>query len=989
MKIYFHSYPTCPSCLSPHIGGSVIVTDDNKKSFKCTNCGTHFYNNISIKKNKKHDLLWKIKLNKIEQSYISFLNKSSRGKYLITWPWDTVKFTPIIAANYLLKNEKHKVVIVDRLMENPESSFYTSSPDVFFNYLHVIDSKYLKQAKIDKDIDLNGEIFENRQKFYCDITIIERNIKFYKNYSGKKITFIDSKFRLEVDSKENSFKKFRKEMEKEIIRLYGKDSIFQIRAAHENKLPKRIDDYGVFILYFNTDEGIDASADLNKDFEQNLLKVSESIEELKKVPDEIKSISIHNEAEMKGNMDDYNLIFIDDSINSIKLFNFISKINPHLSIFNRADIFFEKPIFFNKGFEFNTFLKNTKRTVLLFSTYKDDRYFYNIGAENNILNELNILPHTWDYDEILTNIPTKNEIPSPFSSMVKNIKETNNISCEYIVVDELIKIENIFSDVLEFFGMNKEIKNFLKALLKTPLFKSGNYKDKKVFRRFNMNMNSLISIIYNRDEELGTKLNDVFKEIYMDENNNNYNPLLNKIILTLDNLNINRSDKILIIVDRFEIKGLNEIIDTQYTNNPLLESIEITSWNDIKNYEFNEKFNYYLITTTNPYIDFKLNDYKIKKIFFIGSASIIDDLKIMMANRLTDAGTRPLFLLSENDKAPNLLKKIMGNIEDIPKITKSDANSLNSKLNKVYQTPPTPKWTVSIKQTSQNKNNKYNINIKENDYSVLVISHDGKGMFLPLNNRIYIKNLNDGVDEITVSSDTCNDLIGKEIVLDNEGFYTSFRLVFFNFIMESGNNLPILTQKYHWDNFKMLMKDAFSWLDLLNHIHDKYYDIEENQVRLFNSKYRLATDISKLNLNARKIDYIEKIWLSEPIFLESSDDKIPIFETERPKSPNDLVILYNWANNTFEDVNVTAIDAEKTYTAAVYLQRIRRDFLHKRSNKMPYNFKSLYKEFEDIFDRVLLNADSFEVIKADMVQITKEVVPYKSIDNYLDYINGQ
>ena len=829
------------------------------------------------------------------------------------------------------------------------------------------------------------KIFESRQKFYCDVTILKGHLKFYENLTGKKITFLNNKFRLEVDSKENDFKKFRKEMEKTIMQLYGKDSIYTSRAAHENKLPKKIDDYGIFNLYFNIDEGIDASAELNNDFENDLSQVFQCIGELKRVSDEIKSITINDEIELKKNLDEYNLIFIDESINSKKLFNAISNLNPNLTIFNRADFFFERSIFFNKGFEFDAFLKNTNQTVLLFSTYRDDRYFYNIGRETSIMNELNILPHTWDFDEILIKIPSKNKISSPVSSNVEQIKPNNNISCEYITVNELSSIEEVFSDIINFYGSNNQIRNFLRALIKTPLFKSGQYSDKRVFRRYNLNINSLISIIYNRDEELGTKLNNIFDEIYIDENNKNKNPILNKLISTIKELNVNRRDKILIIVDKYEVKGLNEIITNIFENNPILDSIEIFSWEEIQKYEFKDSLNYFMITTSTPYIGFKLNKHKIKKIYFIGSASIIDDLKVMMTNRLTDEGTKPIFLLNEKDKAPTLLKKLMQNIENLPEIPESKANNLNSKLNKTDGRSHVPKWTTSIKQTSKNKNNKYNLNIQKNENAILVISRDGQGMFLPLNNRIYIKNLNDGVDEITVGSDACKDLINKEIVLDNEGFYTSFRLIFFNFIIESGKNIPILTQNYHWDDFKMLMKDAFNWLDILHTILEKYYSEKKGKVHLFSPKHRLALDISKLNLNAKNPDYLEKIWLSEPIFLESSDE-IPIFETERPKSINDLITLYDWINNEFSDMNLTSNDAQKTFSAAILIQQIRRDFLHKKTNKIQYNFKGLYKQFEEIFDKVLLNAESFEVLNADIVTLNKEVIPYKSIKNYSEYI---
>lgn len=985
MNIFYHSYPTCPSCLSPHNKGSVIVTNEKKKSFKCTNCETHFFNKILINNEKEQELLWKINLNKIERSYISFLNQNPKGKYLITWPWNDVKFSPILISNYLLKKKNHKAIIIDRLLKNTENSFHTTSADMIFDYLYVIDNKILKNYEINANLNFDEKIFETRQKFYCDVTIIKRNIHFYKNISGKKITFLDTKFRLEVDSKENDFKKFRKNLENRIIELYGEYSIYSSRAAHENKLPKIIGEYGVFILYFNIDEGIDASADLNKDFENDLSQILQCSSNLRKVSDEIKSITIHNEIELKQNLDEYNLIFINDSIDTKKIFKTISNLNPNITIINRADFFFERSIFFNKGFEFNTFLKNTKQTVLLFSTYRDDRYFYKIGDESSILNELNILPHTWDFDEILVNISAKNEIASPVSSMIKQIKPNNNITCEYIIVDELSLIEEIFSEIIKFFGSNKQIIQFLKSMLKTPLLKSGPYSDKKVFKRNNMNISSLISIIYNRNEELGIKIDETINKIYLDETNKNTNPLLKKLINIINDLKIKRKDKILIIVDQYEIKGLTEIINTNLKDNQIINSIEISSWGDIEKYEFDKNLNYYIITNSNPYIGFKLNEHTIKKIFFIGSPSIIEDLKVMMANRLTNEGTKPLFLLNDNDKAPTLLKKSMKKIKNLPEIEKVEANNLNSKINYTYEKSPSPKWTMSIRKTQENQQNKYNINIKQNDSAVLVISHDGKGMYLPLNNRIYIKNLNEGIDEITVSSDTCSNLINKEIVLDNEGFYTSFRLIFFNFIIESGQNIPILTQNYYWDDFKILMKDAFSWLNILHNIEEKYYKKDSQKVHLFSPKYRLALDISKLNLNAKNPDYIEKIWLSEPIFLKSSDE-IPIFESERPKSVNDLITLYNWINDTFEDINLTKYDAQKVFNAATLIQKIRRDFLHKKTRNIQYNFKGLYNEFEEIFDKVLLNAESFEVLKADIVTLNKEVVPYKTLYNYKEYI---
>ena len=152
------------------------------------------------------------------------------------------------------------------------------------------------------------------------------------------------------------------------------------------------------------------------------------------------------------------------------------------------------------------------------------------------------------------------------------------------------------------------------------------------------------------------------------------------------------------------------------------------------------------------------------------------------------------------------------------------------------------------------------------------------------------------------------------------------------------------------------------------------------------SKYKLALDISKLKLHAKDPDYISKFWLSEPVYIETSEGDIPIYENEHPKTREDLITLFQWINENFEDINLSPTDANRSYYAAITLQKIRRDFLRKRRGNIPYAHLDLYYEFEKNIDRVLLNADSFEVSYADIVKINGEITPYKVVNDYKKYL---
>jgi hypothetical protein len=131
LNTYFHYWLTCPYCHEPHIKSNFYKPLKNVSDYiQCRNshCRANFNQKMkippSINKNKdlkkvieNIPLCWEIIPNPIEQSYLEWIkeNDINKNTFLITWPWDEVKFIPLIIQEFIhYKKPQNPIVIFSK-----------------------------------------------------------------------------------------------------------------------------------------------------------------------------------------------------------------------------------------------------------------------------------------------------------------------------------------------------------------------------------------------------------------------------------------------------------------------------------------------------------------------------------------------------------------------------------------------------------------------------------------------------------------------------------------------------------------------------------------------------------------------------------------------------------------------------------------------------------------------------------------------------------
>lgn len=964
---YYTYFPICPFCLEPSIKGSNLIQDEHDLNrFICPNCGNHFKNLIKLEndKNFSFPLFSEVKLNSIEKSYVDWIiNGEITGKYFITWPWDEVKFLPILLSEYYLNISEEKIVVLYKKLDSDKFN------DI--NYPLVLDYIYHMDKYFDDIPRLltNEDVFIENLQGFCKIfvnTLDNNNIENFQRIESnlKDCSFITDNLSYYngltfpcgfVDNNQNCFKEFVKNFKV----LFGNDAVKKVTGFEG---AQEFNEEGLFELNFFTEYSYDKNLRINKDFCNAFNVCYNNKFDLLPSFSNITYSFIESEEELHNVSENCKLLFIDQDIFSKKINEFIHDIRPkwiispwisELLAKSRYDTVLRKEVFSLLG---------SSNNLLLFSTDLNRRNEYEIGKPNNFLKNLNITPHTWDYKAILDFIREKDENHvTLFSSDYTSIHGENySLNIKFQECSKLKLMDdclNIFDEI--FFG-DKQVTRIIKELIRTPLFIKGDYK--KRFKHYNLNLEYLLAIIFSHSEEKGKIVRNALDDVYgwLGENKN---PLLDAIISLINNDDFNDSE-CAIVTHHFDYKELKEILSEIIPNNQIL----VTRWNKL-NDEIKNTNVHRVIATEFPTKTYKLYDSPLDELILLGSPETINEFKFYKNSRFTEKGTKPIYLLAESENAPRLLKDLLSKIE----VDYGDIEEFNEEINK-------------INYESRNNNQKYELStiIKKGKSSVLVLNEDEEGMFLPYKD-IYV-HAGSEIKPIRLASNHNNylKLMNADILINKYELYDSFGRYFFQFVINNDENQLISYEKYAWDGFKDLIENMFEWTNLLNKIVSIEYSKRGN-VNINSIKKDIEDNLKELEVYAQSENYIKNYWLDEPIPLKTNKGEILIYEIERPMYVTDLYKIYEWILDNYPEFEISSLDAYKSFAAANYVQDIRPKFFNNTISEKD-DLRELCDKFQEYIADKITESNLFNVIEVKQVKIKKDVESYIIVKDYDEYI---
>ena len=1002
---FFTTLPICPNCLNP-LKGDIKLVQIKDNIFKCPLCGNKFRSDIVLDDSSEtfeivFPLFTEVKLNKIESAYVDWILEDIKGKYLVTWPWKNVEFLPILISEYLSKFEDKKIIVftdLDKYMqsykEEAEDSINNSSQ---YNYL--LDSLYFLKNRESVDISNINDIYDENlnelfhaekisirdaPQIYCKIyfdTTKKKNFKkINKSMKKLKVTPIFSNlnklngFTIPCGDLDESYKIYQSFLEK-FIDFYGKDLIKEIKGIphHVNINEKKFTSKdGVFRMFFIRSNPSSPVFSVNEIFKKSYKKCMDNRFDLISFSDEFDYSLIESNEDIKPFSKNNQVFFINDKILSDALVERIIHFQPDLVIGTDIDHLFGKNRY-EKGRHNQIYkLLRSDLNLLLFSTNLHYRHTYKIGRSDYYLNRYGVIPHTWDYKSLLNEIKNFEEYGvSFFSSHFDKIHgKKSNLEVSFCEVEELGLVESIFPTFIEVFDYNDEVKRALSELIQTPLYITGEYKDFRVINRI-LNFEYLISLIFEHDEEMGEEIRNVFEEVYNFQLDNPRNPILEKLIDLINNAD--NFENMVVIVHGWDKQKLRKIFEEKLGED-ISNKILISSWSSLnKDLKERETPTYYGISTRFPTLNYDIYSCTLSKLDVICSPNNKKRFKFFLNNRFTEKGMKPIYLLSEHEDAPKLLKETLKLI-DIPE--DEDIEEFIDLLNKVPDGMGDDNELSNYKGTSHY----YNKNISPNNNAILVLDDLGNGIFLPFNKTIYFIDENELIEGIELNNYNYNALKNKNILLNERETYLSLNEPFLEYVLENGKDIVIQRRKYQWKGFEDLINSMYKWVDILYQILEKEpTNIEEN-------KTKLALNLSRLELSAGRIEYIEKNWLNGPKILDVGEDEVRIFDAERPKTIEDCRKIFEWIGENYKEFDVSRYSGDKTFYAARELQFLRRTFFRNKKQDLNVNMYELLDGFQDLIKGKISNSYKFRVEQVQIIKIKKEVTPYKILENYIDYI---
>ncbi len=1002
MRVYYHFYPTCPYCHEPHDRGSSLEKIDNE-NLKCPSCGAHFCSRINLLSSEgfantldavinkeggaekylsKLPLVWGVRPNKVEEEYILWVNRTGRGKFLITWPWKNVKFIPLLVSEYLLNNPAKKVVVIGDISSDSSDEMEIIAPgikEVFDNLI------YLEEEESDKiDESIKKEMGNFDKKFVLEKEkVIHYEIHRIGTHNRAK------------DICDQSFTKCKNRLIREIKEDYGEESIRDVDEIRikRGKTVKTLNKNGFIDIKLEEKEQWMGNLKYNKKWLWDVLLNSKKMKRLNRI---ISNIVLKESEEEKLDENNKRLFFVPSETSPGTIFNTVKKINPDLVVIANTDEFIEDVIYGGeKSSALFNFLKDCENSlVLMFSTDPGVRYLYRINRTEKYPGGDNITPHTWDSELLIERIKTElknheSSYPNPASSRWEELLDGGRVpEVEYIVIDSMDSLD-VFLDGVSSIPVDedvkKDIKNYICDLKRSPLVVRGDYEKPEVFwRRSNretVHYDYLMNLIHERTDDAKFKsLKKVIDKIYSTDSANTTNPLMKKITEKVGDLLKEEGSFVTVVVHGYDVKGTEKLLRETVFNEYMPQRLSVCSWRDLSQREMGIAYNpkHYVISTLPPPPSrvYPIYFSHVKKFVFIGSGNNIKKIETIVKNRLTETISRPIYLLSESDPAPELLKTILKSVE----IGSNEVlQNISEEIFAEFDTQFKPRSDTDSRKTGGS----YTC-ISSGEHAVLVIDINKRGMFIPAGVSLSIKE-DHRIAEISLDNiSSPRDLENKELLIDRSGIYKSFQSIFIQFMMDYGKGVKFRNGPYEWDGFQNLFKDAIMWILMLENAV-KNYSYKKGIARE-EAKKKIAEHLSRLDLTAKGSDYIRGWWLNYYESVTTEYGAYPLYKVEHPKSLDDVQKIYKGINDILPEMKLDLADAERSYIASTVIQKFRRSFLKGDRSEIDPSWRQLYTQFEKEIESKVKTLPVFKVDRAYDVEIIKEAEPFRVMDDYKEYI---
>jgi len=1029
MRRYYHSCIICPTCHEPyaeaHSDLVYFQLNENGRIF-CNNCKSEFNECIDFsyqekfhntyrtivnnnphypsKKIVKMPLYWCVEPNTIEKSYIEWVAEKPHGVFLITWPWEEVRFIPILLSEYLKKNSKSKIVVIgDYGKAIPEDNQLTSHclPEVISNTLFIDDP-------VDPPVELKKEMNNFRK---------EKNLLFYRRIVTKiKFKSFGSR-KIDESICLKSLKKCANEQKKKIIEDYGTGCLRDIELT---KLDGRtVSGYtktelesgdvdpenGKWILQLREENQWSGNQKYNHIWFYEILS---NLNKIIRCQDYLKPSVLYLVGEEDHpNPGKTHLISSHSDPNNI--FRLIKEIEPDLLIIENADFFIQDIRYHGSSSRaLLEYIKKPVNTTLLFSTDPEKRQFYHLNSPENAFTEAGCKIHTVDSAEVMKQIgvrSTENKYPSPLSSGIKDYlqKQRSNFYVQYIEAEKL----TVFSDnILQITAtidkeLAKDIRFYLRRVIASPLNIIGrDYSDIKCLtvHKGHFGLELTYHILYNDlieaaddddiQQEIPLIFSKLFKEKYLPDETHSTNPLreimLNKAIDILEN---NPSAYVSLIVHYYEVKGLERIIrDDKLVDETLLPRINISGWKGLKNKErFLEKENsHFVISSQYPSLSYNLRKSEVKEFIFISDKKGLEGIKEVIEKRLLETFAHPLFLPDEKRSMPPLIAEILDTI-DVPE---------PGRVAEIYNDIDDEEISFSVSTQSQNpvqrsvdEVNPEVCGIEPGHEAFLCIDNQNRGIFFSIGQSVMIRKDGFFSDIETESRRSDNliikDLTGAEIILGKSGVYYSFKAIFFKFMMREGARITFRKEPYSWRGFINLFETSILWINLI----EKATEIiaEKHSIDFDSALIFVSGQLTNAEITAKELPTVIG-WCKhhEEITLESGTYRL--YRTEHPFKRNDLKKIFEVLNSIIPGIIPKYCDPDEIYAAALCMQNLRLKVFKKTPDKMDGVYQQIRMGLAKEFDNFISGADIIIPIVVERVIVSKSVKSMHIYNNYKDLL---